>query len=281
MKERMKERMAAKQAAEGGERPPKRAREADDDEEVEEVEGEAWPASNFVELDDVADGDGESVGGGEAADIIRGSATSDDGLEEEEGSGIRVEVGMRFEVIMEEEGLMGARYAATVLGIRPEGKGGRGEDEAEGGATHALVEYDALYADADDDKESSDGHDGERGGGRTGGEGGGESDGADEPRAARAGETRLQEWVSLSSLRPVPPPPPGGWTRRLVVGDRLDALHEEGWWQVTLKKQVPPMVPPDGKGAVEEEAEATLLVEVDGYQIERTLAASNLRPRAP
>jgi hypothetical protein len=41
------------------------------------------------------------------------------------------------------------------------------------------------------------------------------------------------------------------------------------------------MVPPDGKGAVEEEAEATLLVEVDGYQIERTLAASNLRPRAP
>lgn len=112
-----------------------------------------------------------------------------------------IEAGMGADVEMTEEGLIGSRYSATVRGLRPAPDGKRKPKEA-------LVEYDTLFDEADEDVQV------------------GEGEGA--PR-------RLQEWVPIVSLHAVPPRPPDGWLSRVRPGDVLDALYEGGWWTVIVK----------------------------------------------
>ena len=113
-----------------------------------------------------------------------------------------IEVGMGADVEMTDEGLVGSRYSAVIRGLRPAPGGKRKPKEA-------LVEYDTLHDE-------------------------GEAEAEAEPGAEPAPPKRLQEWVPIASLHPVPPRPPDGWLSRVRPGDVLDALYEGGWWTVVV-----------------------------------------------
>ena len=187
------------------------------------------------------------------------------------GAGIGIEAGMGADVELSDEGLAGARFSAAVRGLRPLPSGRKKKKP-----TEALVEYDTLFAEPEED------------------------DGSGEPR-------RLQEWVPISSLHPVPPQPPEGWIARARPGDRLDGLYEGGWWTVVIIRIEWPQlgdpaaardveardVAADGGGDAEctgamhepsssttssSDAAATYVTEVVGYGLERTFCAADLRP---
>lgn len=129
-----------------------------------------------------------------------------------------IEVGMGCDVEQHDEGLVGSRYSAAVRQLWPLPKSGKKK-----AATQALVEYDTLFDE---------------------GEGGSGS----KPR-------RLQEWIPISSLHPVPPLPRDGWTSRVCPGDQLEALYEGGWWTVVVVARdaatvTPPTVDAEGSQAV-------------------------------
>ena len=104
------------------------------------------------------------------------------------------------EVQMQDEGLVGSKYAATLLRWR--GAAWRSE---------AFVEYDEFEADDD----SLD-------------------DGATPEAKGTLSPRKLREWVPASAIASPPSPPVAGWLRRLHVGNEVEAFHEGGWWSVRI-----------------------------------------------
>ena len=107
--------------------------------------------------------------------------------------------GMGCDVEMQDEGLVGSRFSAEVRQLWPLPKAGKKRP-----VTQVLVEYDTLF----DEDEGSGGS-------------------ASKPK-------RLQEWVPIGNLHPVPPLPPDGWITQVCPGDRLEGLYEGGWWAVDV-----------------------------------------------
>ena len=76
-------------------------------------------------------------------------------------------------------------------------------------------------------------------------------------------ENEFNTDTTSSSLAPPPPPPPPGWHASLRAGDRCEAWHEGGWWQVDV---------------VAREPEGKFTIEACGYGVHRTVAAHGMRP---
>ena len=76
------------------------------------------------------------------------------------------------------------------------------------------------------------------------------------------GDILLREWVKASALVPPVPRPPASWSKRVKPGDKTEAFHEGGWWQVIVHARV--------KGGFD--------VEASGYGVRRTVLERDLRP---
>ena len=144
------------------------------------------------------------------------------GVEQVDVEGI--EVDMICEVEMGSAELEGARFSAVIRALRPRGRKLPNE---------ALVVYDTLYDDIDNEAEAEAGYSQKEE----------VAEGVRAPvhpdrKVATTRETqrrRLREWVAISALHPVPPPPPAAWLSMVRPGDVLDGLHEGGWWEVAVK----------------------------------------------
>ena len=145
------------------------------------------------------------------------------------------------EVQMQDEGLVGSKYAATLLRWR--GAAWRSE---------AFVEYEEFEA-ADDSLDDMD-------------------DGATPEAKGTLSPRKLREWVPASAIASPPSPPVAGWLRRLHVGNEVDAFHEGGWWAVRIISR--------RAASVRLGEEPQFVVEAVGYGIQRTVSAANLRPCA-
>ena len=159
---------------------------------------------------------------------------------------------MVVEVVQLDDGLVGSRYSAVVLELKrgiagkraSVGKQGAASSSARAVPTEALVEYDALFDDDDN-----------------------EAVGEAEPQ----GEKRLQEWVPIDSLRPPPSTPDASWQRALVTGAEAAVLYDGGWWEVVVSSRLP--------GNVRLGEPTRFVVEAVGYGVKHTVEASKLRPR--
>ena len=156
-----------------------------------------------------------------------------------------VSVEMVVEVVQWEAGLLGSRYQGVVLELRHDG-GKRKSGEMGGAPTEALVEYDALYDEPDND-----------GGGDAGG-------------AGANGETLLREWVAVSALRPPPKPASPGWYKHLAAGAKAMVLYDGGWWDVLVSKKLPT----SAKSGESQKFE----IEPVGYDLKRKVDVSVMRP---
>ena len=167
---------------------------------------------------------------------------------------VAVEVGMGCDVEQHDEGLVGARFSAEVRQLWPLRKAGKKRP-----VTQVLVEYDTLFSEDE-----------------------GGSGSASEPK-------RLQEWVEISSLHPVPSLPSDGWITHVRPGDRLDGLYQGGWWTVVVVEQchdAPTRTTHDGRVATvaqpdgaETSASTSFVTDVVGYDdLQRTFCAADLRP---
>jgi hypothetical protein len=145
------------------------------------------------------------------------------------------------EVQMQDEGLVGSKYAATLLRWR--GAAWRSE---------AFVEYEEFEA-ADDSLDDMD-------------------DGATPEAKGTLSPRKLREWVPASAIASPPSPPVAGWLRRLHVGNEVEAFHEGGWWSVRIISR--------RAASVRLGEEPQFVVEAVGYGIQRTVSAANLRPCA-
>jgi hypothetical protein len=141
----------------------------------------------------------------------------------------------------EEQGLVGSKYAATLLRWR--GAAWRSE---------AFVEYEEFEA-ADDSLDDMD-------------------DGATPEAKGTLSPRKLREWVPASAIASPPSPPVAGWLRRLHVGNEVEAFHEGGWWSVRIISR--------RAASVRLGEEPQFVVEAVGYGIQRTVSAANLRPCA-
>ena len=149
--------------------------------------------------------------------------------------------GCRVEVAMHEEGLIGSRYAATILELALAG-GAVGVEGAAGAGTRrltALVKFDEFFEEEEE-----------------------------EEVVVVAASRHLCEWVDAASLAPPPPPAQVGWWRKLRPGDVVEASHDGGWWQVKVLSRE------------WLDKAAVFAVEAVGYHIRRTVATSCLRPVA-
>ena len=90
------------------------------------------------------------------------------------------------------------------------------------------MQYHTLFDDGDGDDGDGDDGDGDDGGG---------DDGGGHEHAESS--ILLREWVSVASLAPPPPPPSSMWYKHLKRGDKCEALHEGGWWQVVVHSKIP------------------------------------------
>ena len=149
-----------------------------------------------------------------------------------------VQVGMRIEVVQQEAGLVGSRYAGHVVQLR----GRRTKAEA-------LVEYETLFDDAEETA-------GERA--MDGEQGAGDGEGA-----------RLREWVPLSTLAPPPPPSPPLWHRQIRPNDEAQLWHEGGWWRVVVEARL--------LSNVRLGEPMRFAVRALGYDVRRTVDAKDLR----
>lgn len=78
-------------------------------------------------------------------------------------------------------------------------------------------------------------------------------------------DAHVREWHTFDRFQPVPPPTPEGFHQRLTAGDEVEALHDDGWWIMTFR------------GTQNNGNE--FIVTSDMYQVERCVAADQLRPR--
>lgn len=150
--------------------------------------------------------------------------------QEQQLLGGAIKVGMGCDVEQSDEGLDGARFSAEVRQLWPLSKAGKKK-----AATQALVVYDTLFDEVS-------------------GAGGSGSD-----------AKRLQEWVPISALHPVPPPAPDDWITHVRPGDELEGLYQGGWWTVVV--------------AAQGDSPSTFVTEVQGYDgLQRTFCGADLRP---
>lgn len=85
---------------------------------------------------------------------------------------------------------------------------------------------------------------------------------------------KLREWVSTSSLTPPPEKPLRDWHTSLGVGDEAEMTFNGGFWHVVVQQRV-------AKGDSKSSKQARFVVRAVGYNIEHTVNARVLRPRAP
>ena len=79
----------------------------------------------------------------------------------------------------------------------------------------------------------------------------------------------VREWHQTTHIQPVPPPTPDGYLQRLTAGDEVEALYDDGWWEMTYK----------GTRKSKEGSLTEYIVWSELYQVERQVAAHEIRPR--
>ena len=211
------------------------------------------------------------------------------------GGGMTVETGMRVEVTMTDEGMVGSRYSAEVLEVRPPQ---RPVSPTEQPRLECFVQYDSLFGDQSewgDGPDAAAAAEADRPETCVGGHFGAcyDLDGSASSRLwskfGRWARTRrpLREWVPSSQLGPPPPPPPPGWRDELLtglpLGTELEMLYEGGWWHVLLRGRgaaKPKSSKAKAKAAEGTAGATTLLVEAVGYGVEREAQPAELRPRS-
>ena len=115
-------------------------------------------------------------------------------------------------------------------------------------------------------------------GGRGRGGGGGGGQGGRGTHGVPPTTGRLRETVDLSRLRQPVPPAPAGWIDTLRAGDEAQVLHEGGWWHVMVLSRKPRGGRGGGRGRGSGGKGDRFDVQPIGYDVQRVVEASALRP---